>query len=261
MTFSVLFPFKETHWAACPDKTTSTDEQRKNTVVVKTQAQKAKCLDFICSSATNFLDDCSQVNQVHFFQTASMPFLHMHEAHVHHSGHSDIQIQKQARASQELCYSRSKPTSSVGPSLAADGSGCPGRKAKAEWTELDASMLRLSSLQPHQGVGLPEQWVVCMKLATLKGFVNLGAWVVQDKLSGHLGNFSFLGAGLSSSTSDPLGHTGLLLLVQRRAFPSLCQLPASHKEVMLPARELRLNTLVFPHALEGKSGENYCCDV
>lgn len=109
--------------------------------------------------------------------------------------------------------------------------------------------------------GLPEQWVVCMKLATLKGFVNLGAWVVQDKLSGHLGNFSFLGARLSSSVSDPLGHTGLLLLVQRRAFPSLCQLPASHKEVMLPARELRLNTLVFPHALEGKSGVNYCCDV
>lgn len=63
----MLFPFKKTHWAARPDKTTSTDAQRKNTDVVKTQAQKAKCLDFICSSATNFLDDHSQVTQVHFF--------------------------------------------------------------------------------------------------------------------------------------------------------------------------------------------------
>lgn len=46
--------------------------QRKNSVVVKTQAQEAKCLDFICSSATSFLDDRSQVSRVRFFFSSSV---------------------------------------------------------------------------------------------------------------------------------------------------------------------------------------------
>ena len=112
---------------------------------------------------------------------------------------AEIWIQKQARASEQLCRSKSKPTVPNGPFLADSGSRHPGRKAKSGWEELDASTLCFPSLEPFKVRGLPELGVVRMNLATLRGFLNLGAWVVQDKLSGHLGIFSFLGAGGISS--------------------------------------------------------------
>lgn len=99
--------------------------------------------------------------------------------------------------------------------------------------------------------GLPELGVVRVNSAMLKGFLSLGAWLVQDEFSGHLGIFSFLGAGLISSAV-------CLTCWVTQGFCSCCKeqpshgCVSSHKEVMLPARELRLNALVFPHALEGK---------
>ena len=93
----------------CPDKTTSTDARRKNTIVVKTQARKAKCLDFICSSATNFLDDRSQVNQVRFFQAESVPSLQMHEAHI--AFQDFVQKSKKRKAAKKCCRLYAAPVS------------------------------------------------------------------------------------------------------------------------------------------------------
>lgn len=57
-----------------------------------------------------------------------------------------IGIQKQARASEQLCCSSSKRTLPDGPLLAVSRSRCLGRKAKSGWAELDTSTLCFASL-------------------------------------------------------------------------------------------------------------------
>lgn len=142
--------------------------QRKNSVVVKTQAQEAKCLDFICSSATSFLDDRSQVSRVRFFffQAVSVPSVHTHEARARRSGlcagsPRNAELRRNAAAcalpcfaqakgddlvrhldpcqrgfrsrngQKQLCCSGSKPTLPDGPWRADSGRRCLGRKAKS----------------------------------------------------------------------------------------------------------------------------------
>lgn len=66
---------------------------------------------FYCSSATNFLDDRSQVNQVRFFffQAESVPSLHMHEAHI--AFQDFVQKSKKHKAAKKCCRLHAAPVS------------------------------------------------------------------------------------------------------------------------------------------------------
>lgn len=136
---------------------------------MKTQARKAKCLDFICSSATNFLDDRSQVNQVRFFffrQSLCPPCICMKPTSPFRTlcrSPRSTKLQRNAAAymlpqfpqakgddlvkplnpcqqgfgsrsrqeHQSSCAALDQSPPSDGPSLAAGGSECPGRRAKS----------------------------------------------------------------------------------------------------------------------------------
>lgn len=250
-----LFPFKETCWAAHPDKTTSPDAQRRSSVVEKTQPQKAKYLDFICSCDTNFLDDCGQVNQVPSSSPRALSAL----AQVVHSLRALHESPAIAKLQRTTCCPADQGeggwVSEATGSLTAEIRIQKWESVRAKHTLLNGPLQMVPKEENKvrvSGAGLPELGVVHVNSATLKGFLNLGAWVVQDELSGHIGIFSFLGAGLISSA---LRQT---CWVTTQSFCSCCKeqpshgCVSSHKEVMLPARELRLNALVFPHALEGK---------